>query len=27
MILAAEVEGKPILLTPEDHIPPGSVVR
>lgn len=27
MILAAVAEGRPVLLTPEDHIPPGSVVR
>lgn len=27
MILAADVEGRPVLLTPEDQIPPGSVVR
>lgn len=27
MILAAVAEGTPVLLTPEDHVPPGSVVR
>ncbi len=27
MILAAVAEGRPVLLTPEDHIPPGSPVQ
>ncbi|MBW2310728.1 MAG: methionine--tRNA ligase subunit beta [Deltaproteobacteria bacterium] len=27
MILAVDVEGRPILLTPDDQVPPGSVVR
>jgi methionine--tRNA ligase beta chain len=27
MILAVDVEGRPILLTPDDHVPPGSAVR
>jgi len=27
MILAVEMGGRPILLTPEDQVPPGSVVR
>ena len=27
MVLAAEVGGRPVLLLPEDEVPPGSVVR
>lgn len=27
MILAADVEGKPVLLFPEKEVPPGSIVR
>jgi hypothetical protein len=27
MILAADVEGKPILLQPEKEVPPGSIIR
>lgn len=27
MVLAADVEGKPILLIPEKEVPPGSVVK
>jgi len=27
MILAADFEGKPVLLLPEEEVPPGSVVR
>ncbi len=27
MVLAADVNGKPILLHPEKEIPPGSIVR
>jgi len=27
MILAADVEGRPVLLHPEEEIPPGSAVR
>jgi len=27
MILAVDVEGKPILLHPEREVPPGSLVR
>jgi len=27
MILAANVDGKPVLLLPEENVPPGSVVR
>lgn len=27
MILAADAEGKPVLLTPDSHVPPGSTVR
>lgn len=27
MILAVDVEGRPIILTPDKHVPPGSVVR
>jgi len=27
MILAADVEGKPVLLHPEKEVPPGSLVR
>ncbi|MCR4260880.1 MAG: methionine--tRNA ligase [Candidatus Colwellbacteria bacterium] len=27
MILAADADGKPVLLTPEEDVPPGSVVK
>jgi tRNA-binding EMAP/Myf-like protein len=27
MILAIDVEGKPVLLHPEREVPPGSVIR
>ncbi|MFZ3137182.1 MAG: methionine--tRNA ligase subunit beta [Thermodesulfovibrionales bacterium] len=27
MILAADVEGKPVLMHPDNNIPPGSIVR
>lgn len=27
MVLAADVNGKPILLYPEEEVPPGSIVR
>lgn len=27
MILAADVDGKPIILGPEEEVPPGSIVR
>jgi len=27
MILAVDIEGKPILLSPEEEVPPGSIVR
>ena len=27
MLLAADVEGKPVLLHPEDKVPPGSIIR
>ncbi|MFZ3137174.1 MAG: hypothetical protein WA126_07270 [Thermodesulfovibrionales bacterium] len=27
MILAADVEGKPVLMHPDNDIPPGSIIR
>ena len=27
MILAVDIEGRPILLCPEEEVPPGSIVR
>ena len=27
MILAVDIEGRPILLGPEEEVPPGSIVR
>jgi len=27
MVLAVEVEGRPVLLVPEDEVPPGSIIR